>query len=306
MTPTNRFLWGYETTYYTDNTSESTTPHVIGVYGAAGANGKLLYGTCSTTAGTAEKAVVCSEATELYSGLTITVKFSTANTANVPTLNVNQLGAKAIWVDNVVTSSTNSLFWNTNALITFMYDGTQFVVVDQATTYYTTCTTGATTTAKAAACAACVVRKGTTVTVQMTNAHTGTSAATLYVNGQSGTARTIYINGATVTNAAGNSWAAGEAVAFVFNGQYWYASKGADGADGTDGRGVVSSSVTYQIHSSGTTAPTGTWSSTVPETTITPDLSPALSRDLSLANHPLSDVPPTAYSREIFSTSRIS
>lgn len=40
MTVTNRFLWGYETTYYTDNTNESTTPHVIGVYGQTGQAGQ--------------------------------------------------------------------------------------------------------------------------------------------------------------------------------------------------------------------------------------------------------------------------
>lgn len=197
--------------------------------------GKPLYGTCSTTASTTEKAVTCTSAKSLYAGMTITVKFSTANTALAPTLNVNSLGAKAIWVDNAVTSTSNCLFWNTNATITFMYDGTQFIVADQPTTYYTTCSTAAGTTAKAASCTACVVRKGTTVTVRMTYAHTGTSAATLYVNGQSGTARSIYVNGSTVTSGNANSWAAGEAVPFVFNGQYWYASRGEQGPQGVQG-----------------------------------------------------------------------
>ena len=39
---------------------------------------------------------------------------------------------------------------------------------------------------------------------------------------------------------------------------------GATGADGKDGRGVKSSAVTYQASSSGTSVPTGTWSSSVP------------------------------------------
>lgn len=39
---------------------------------------------------------------------------------------------------------------------------------------------------------------------------------------------------------------------------------GADGKPGADGDGIVSVSNTYQIGSSGTTAPTGSWSSTVP------------------------------------------
>lgn len=39
---------------------------------------------------------------------------------------------------------------------------------------------------------------------------------------------------------------------------------GPAGADGKDGRGVKSTAVTYQASSSGTTAPTGTWSTSVP------------------------------------------
>ena len=39
---------------------------------------------------------------------------------------------------------------------------------------------------------------------------------------------------------------------------------GPAGADGKDGRGVKSATVTYQASSSGTTVPTGTWSTSVP------------------------------------------
>lgn len=39
---------------------------------------------------------------------------------------------------------------------------------------------------------------------------------------------------------------------------------GTDGINGADGRGVVSTTITYQIGSSGTVAPTGTWSANVP------------------------------------------
>ena len=41
---------------------------------------------------------------------------------------------------------------------------------------------------------------------------------------------------------------------------------GATGANGTDGRGIKSTVITYQAGSSGTSAPTGTWSSSVPPT----------------------------------------
>jgi hypothetical protein len=189
------------------------------------ADGRTLYGTCNTAANTTTKSVVCSDATSLYVGLTITVKFSTANTVLAPTLNVNGLGAKNIWVENAITSTSNCLFWNTDALIVFTYDGTQWLVVDQPTSYYASCSTAEDTTAKVATVANSVVRKGTRVTITFTYAHNSTSNATLYITGTSTNAnRTMYVNGAVVNNTNGNSWSSGESVTFVFNGQYWYAA----------------------------------------------------------------------------------
>ena len=191
----------------------------------------MLYGTCSTAAGTTAKVVVCSDIpSALYAGLTITVKFSTANTVLAPTLNLTSdgttsIGTKAIWVDNAVTSTSNCLFWNTNAVITFTYDGTQWIVVDQPSTYYATCSTAAATASKVATVATSVVRKGTTVTVTFTNAHNSSTSATMYITGTSTNAnRTMYINGVAVNTTNANSWSAGESVTFVFNGQYWYAT----------------------------------------------------------------------------------
>lgn len=227
---------------YTDNTAaDSTSPSsyswslIKGAKGDDGQNGKMLYGTCSTAYSTTTKVVACSDAKELYAGLTITVKFTNGSTVSAPTLNVNSLGAKAIWVDSAVTSSTNYLYWNSDAVMTFTYDGAEWLLVDQPTTYYTTCSTSATTASKVATCPASVVRKGTTVTVTMTNAHTSTSAAKLYITSYSGSAQYIYVNGYQVTSANANSWAAGESVPFVFSGQYWYASRGEKGDTGAQG-----------------------------------------------------------------------
>lgn len=54
------------------------------------------YGTCSTAASTAAKVVTCADF-DLVSGTTIMVKFSYANSASTPTLNVNGKGAKNIF-----------------------------------------------------------------------------------------------------------------------------------------------------------------------------------------------------------------
>jgi hypothetical protein len=90
----------------------------------------------------------------------------------------------------------------------------------------------------------------------------------------------LYYLSTSATALAGGSWST-TAPTWV-NGKYmWSKTKttysngtfsestavcitGAKGSDGSDGKGVASATVTYQNHTNGTTAPTGTWSSTVP------------------------------------------
>lgn len=70
-------------------------------------DGDSYYCTSSTTAANAAKTVACSVSYELKSGNTITILFSTANIAAAPTLNINSTGAKSVYVNNAVASSTN-------------------------------------------------------------------------------------------------------------------------------------------------------------------------------------------------------
>ena len=82
------------------------------------------YGTCSTAAGTAAKAVTCADF-ELVSGTTIIVKFDAANTASTPTLNVNSKGAKNIFHKGAqITSGGNKALLA--GTVEFLYDGTQW------------------------------------------------------------------------------------------------------------------------------------------------------------------------------------
>ena len=62
-------------------------------------DGKMLYATCSTAAATADKVATLSPTAPvtLYTGLTVAVKFSEANTVATPTLNLNSTGAKKIF-----------------------------------------------------------------------------------------------------------------------------------------------------------------------------------------------------------------
>ena len=96
---------------------------------AESVNSKLVstYGTCSTAAGTVGKSVTLAGFT-LFTGARITVKFTYANTASNPTLNVNGTGAKAIWARNE--AIVEKYYWTAQARVDFIYDGTHWVMPD--------------------------------------------------------------------------------------------------------------------------------------------------------------------------------
>lgn len=85
------------------------------------------YGTCSTAAATVAKVVTLS-GFELYTGAQVSVKFTNANTATNPTLNVNSTGKKNIRVNNA--NITSTYYWSANNTVTFVYDGTYWVMAD--------------------------------------------------------------------------------------------------------------------------------------------------------------------------------
>ena len=130
-----------------------TSHQTIKQNGVTGAVGNR-FGTCSTAAATVAKAVSITSGTPtLEAGLKVTVKFTYANTANSPTLNVNSLGAKNIFHKGAqITSGANKALLA--GVCDFIYDGTQFHLVGNYidTTYSamtaTEATTGTATTAR--------------------------------------------------------------------------------------------------------------------------------------------------------------
>jgi len=94
---------------------------------ASGNNQRLtstLYGTCDTAASTAAKVVTLSDYAYHLAGAEVRVKFTNANTASNPTLNINSLGAVAI--ANAGDSPETS--WKAGSVVSFTYDGTNFVI----------------------------------------------------------------------------------------------------------------------------------------------------------------------------------
>lgn len=83
------------------------------------------FGTCSTAAATVAKTVSVTTGTfSLETGARVSVKFSNANTASTPTLNVNSKGAKNIYYKGaqITTGNSKELL---AGVCDFVYDGTQ-------------------------------------------------------------------------------------------------------------------------------------------------------------------------------------
>ena len=141
-----------------NHTHDDATTSVAGFMSASDktklGNISGYYGTCSTAKGTAAKVVTCSNFV-LTTGAVIYVKFTNANDYNgTATLNVNGTGAKDI--ARVGTTKTSRYYWTAGELVGFVYDGTNYLMIDKGTattTYYglTKLTTTATSTSEALA-----------------------------------------------------------------------------------------------------------------------------------------------------------
>src|SRR5574344_2069920 len=93
-------------------------------------------GICSTASATAEKAVTLNGFV-LATGATIQVTFTNANSANVPTLNVNSTGAKAIYNEaGTAVSATNPAYFPAGSTVEFTYNGTNWVFKNKVINHY--------------------------------------------------------------------------------------------------------------------------------------------------------------------------
>jgi hypothetical protein len=86
----------------------------------------LPYCTCATAKGTAAKTATLANFT-LVDGCCVHVKFTYANSAASPTLNINSTGAKPI-VAYGTTAPT--ITWKAGSVIEFIYDGTSYVLTN--------------------------------------------------------------------------------------------------------------------------------------------------------------------------------
>lgn len=102
--------------------------------GSALGNRGVFYGTCSTVAATAEKAVTCNDfgSSDLIPGVIVTVKFEITNSAAVAnlTLNVNDTGAKSIrHIHNGSYSTIPGVgYLKADQIYRFTFDGVYWIV----------------------------------------------------------------------------------------------------------------------------------------------------------------------------------
>ena len=108
-----------------------------GPTGAAGKDGQMLYATCGTGSATVAKvATLAAGKLTLKAGATVAVRFTYANNAASPTLNVGGTGAKAIYTQGV-----RYAYWAAGATVIFTYDGSYWRVCSEPV-YASTATIG--------------------------------------------------------------------------------------------------------------------------------------------------------------------
>lgn len=175
------------------------------------ANTNVAYATSSTAAATAAKeaTIVGNSNWELKTGSIVVIKFSATNSAENPTLNINNTGAKRIWYNTgLITTSNKGYAGTANRPIVYMYDGTQYVFIgwstDSNTTYsnvglgqgYGTTTTAYGTPAKVVTLSSYALTVNGIVAVKF-SADVDANA-TLNINSKG--AKPIYYHGAAITD----------------------------------------------------------------------------------------------------------
>ena len=84
------------------------------------------YGTSSTAAATAAKVASTNDTKfTLTTGCKVKIKFTNANTASAPTLNVDSKGAKSI---KAYGTTNPTVWWNAGDVVEFTYDGTNYIM----------------------------------------------------------------------------------------------------------------------------------------------------------------------------------
>ena len=175
------------------------------------------YGLCDTEATTSEKIVECPNFV-LFEGARIQIAFTYANTEAIPTLNINNTGAKNIKIGIVECSDANPLYWGSDTQIEFVYDGTDWIIQNAPMTLYGICSTEQNIAEKIVMCDGAVVCKGTIMYVSMNYSNTAANAS---LNVADIGAIIINANNEPLSMPSRFNWNAETNPCFTFDGQCW-------------------------------------------------------------------------------------
>lgn len=238
---------------YNDLSDKPTIPS--GITGAG-----VYYGVCSTAGATAAKTVTLSrgDGFALATGVTVFIKFTAANTASNPTLNVNGTGAKALMQYGTTAMSTNqqSTGWRANSIVALTYDGTNWIRThwENSVLYYTSiyCTTSASTAAKVGAISSGGYQLTAGKNFQVMMYYSNTKAAALTLNIASTGAKPIYINGKP-SSATNYTLPAGEYLVYYDGTNYYFETDGTIRAKNivADNLSTITDSTPYLLRQSG-------------------------------------------------------
>lgn len=119
------YVWQRQRVEKRDGTVTYSTPVVVSKPQEGYENDATFYATSSSSASTSSKTATVQEPEgfELKEGVVVSVKFTNANSASSPTLNVDSTGAKPIR-----TLGTSSAYWAAGQTVLFVYDGTYWQV----------------------------------------------------------------------------------------------------------------------------------------------------------------------------------
>ena len=187
------------------------------------------YGVCGTEAGTAAKVVTVGSDFTLATGAQVVVKFTNANSASNPTLNVNGKGAKPIcqYGSTAVGTGATTTGWRAGSVQTFTYDGTSWVRdYWNNSTYYNDavqCTTAAGTAEKVGSTSYYSLANNRYFMLMLSTANSYQGKITLNIN--SAGAKPIYINGA-VSSASNYTLPAGLYLVHYDGTNYYFRTDG--------------------------------------------------------------------------------
>lgn len=218
----------------TDTTYSNATTSAAGLMSATDKTKlnatNIAYGTCSTGASTAAKEITINGNTNwaLTAGAMIAIKFSNTNSANNPTFNVNSTGAKSVWYNTgLITTSNLNKAGYASRIANYIYDGTQYVFVgwsyDQDTTYanysfghgYGTQSNSSASATVTVTLSNYALSAGGVVAVKFNYAVPAN--ATMNINSKG--AKNIYFKGAAITVGVIN---AGDVATFIYDGTQYH------------------------------------------------------------------------------------